>query len=87
MDGQRTDASHHTIFLGITIYDKLNWVDHSNNVRNKNSEVNDIINRLKFILPRETLLSLFKLLVYSHIIDNLQVAQTCLVSLNKLHHF
>lgn len=47
------DASHHTIFHGTTIDNKLNWVKHIDKVKNKISTADGIKNPLKYVLPRE----------------------------------
>lgn len=44
LHGQGFDASYHTIYLGKTIDDKLNWVEHIDKVKNEIPKVHDIIN-------------------------------------------
>ena len=55
------------MFLGITIDDKLNWKEHVNYISKKKSKSNGIINRLKTLLPKSALLTLYNTLVLPHL--------------------
>ena len=60
-------AAHKKVFLGITVDDKLNWKEHVNYISEKKSKSNGIINRLKTLLPKSALLTLYNTLVLPHL--------------------
>ena len=50
LDGHRLSPSNHASFLGTTIDCTLNWGDHCNNVANKISKANGVINICPLVL-------------------------------------
>src|SRR5579872_5367806 len=56
-----------TKFLGIIVDQKLNWQQHIAYISLKISKSLNIINRLKYKLPRKCLISLYYSLVYPHL--------------------
>ena len=46
--------------LGLTLYEKLNFVEHTKNVTQKISKTMDLLRRFQPILPRSSLLGLYK---------------------------
>ena len=86
LDGHKIDASPHATFLGITIDENLNWGVHIGNVSTQISRTNGIINRLKSVLPRNTLLLLYNALVLPYLNYSLLLwGRTNLTYLNKLY--
>ena len=88
LDGHQVNASSHAKFLGLTIDDRLNWKQHISEVSKQLSKSNGVINRLKNVLPKKSLLTLYNALVLPHLNYSLLVwgnTQTTLLnSLFKL---
>jgi len=63
----------HVKYLGPTLDNKLNFKKHLNGIKRKVACAVGIMNRLKFIFPKETLLQLYHALIYPHILYALPV--------------
>ena len=77
LDGHRLSPSNHASFLGTTIDCTLNWGDHCNNVANKISKANGVINRVKKFLPPSSLKLLYHSFIQPHIQYTLPVWGGC----------
>lgn len=74
-----------TKFLGIIFDDKLKFSDHVNYVSLQLAKSIGIINKVKYILPKSILLSLYYTLVYPHLLyGNIVWGNTCSAILHKL---
>ena len=62
-----------TKFLGITVDENLNWKKHILNVSTKVSRSIGIMNRLRYMLPRSTLLTLYYSMIHPHLLYGLIV--------------
>ena len=54
-------------FLGIVLDETLSWKNHITMITNKLSRINGVLHRLKFIFPKNVLLTIYKLLFMPHI--------------------
>ena len=57
-----------TKFLGITVDEHLNWHNHISNLTSQLSRSIGILNRVRYILPRQTLLTLYFTLVHPRLL-------------------
>ena len=57
----------HFNFLGITLDEKLSWINHINMLSNKISKVIGVMYKLKNVLPEYILLILYNALISSHL--------------------
>jgi len=53
-------------FLGLIINENLNWDDHVNNIILKVTRATGVLNRLKYHLPKDTILTIYYALIHSH---------------------
>lgn len=51
-------SSSSTKFLGVTIDNKLSWQEHITNVTKSVAKISGVMNRLKYYIPSQTLLSI-----------------------------
>ena len=58
---------HSTKFLGVIIQDNLSWKGHINHICSKMMRVIGVMNRVKFIIPSNTLRMLYNTLLLPHI--------------------
>ena len=54
-------------FLGVIIDEHLSWKNHIDMISIKLSKISGILNRLKYIFPHRTLLTIYKSLFVPHI--------------------
>ena len=57
-----------SLFLGITINNKLNWNSHIHKVTNKISKTVGILNKLRYFLPSDVLQTMYNTLILPHLI-------------------
>ena len=55
-------------FLGLLINTNLNWKPHVEKTAGKISKAIEVINRLKFVVPQNILVTLYNSLILSHLI-------------------
>ena len=67
IDGSELECVEELNFLGITIDKYLNWKSHINKLANKLSKSLDIMNKLKNMLPKNTMLAIYNSLILLHI--------------------
>jgi hypothetical protein len=67
LDGVKLKFDDEASFLGITVDSKLKWDSHCNKVANKISKNSSAINRVKKMLPPESLKTLYNSLILPHI--------------------
>ena len=67
INNAQLSCCHTTLFLGVQIDDKLKFNSHISHVCNKISKSIGIINKIKSVLPRSTLRSLYFTLIYPYI--------------------
>ena len=77
LDGERLEVENNAQFLGITIDSHLSWEKHCNNVANKISRSNSIINRVKKLLPTSSLKLLYDSFIQPHILYGLPIWGGC----------
>ena len=77
LDGHRLSPTRIASFLGTTIDCTLNWGDHCNNVANKISKGNGLINRVKKLLPPSSLKLLYHSFIQPHLAYTLPVWGGC----------
>ena len=65
LDGEVLTVNDEASFLGITIDSNLSWEKHCTNVANKISRNNSVINRMKNLLPPQTLKILYHSFIHS----------------------
>ena len=68
MDGSKIKYVKCTIFLGVTIDERLDWKVHIDNLSNKIARNVGMLNKLKYFLP----VYIMKTLYSSHIASHLQ---------------
>ena len=54
-------------FLGVILDEHLSWKEHVNMVTNKLSKISGVINRLKYVFPKQILINLYKSLFTPHL--------------------
>lgn len=67
LNNQTIDKCNHVKFLGLYIDEKLKWNEHTDAVKKKISKSYFAINKIKYILPRRNLVTLYYTLVYPHL--------------------
>ena len=67
LDGEVLTVNDEASFLGITIDSNLSWEKHCTNVANKISRNNSVINRMKNLLPPQTLKILYHSFIQPHV--------------------
>ena len=70
-------------FLGIIIDKHLTWTPHINHIRNKLSKVTGVLNKLKHMIPKCSLITLYNLLVLPHLNYGILLWGACGQSLFK----
>ena len=78
LDGERLEVEDNAQFLGMTIDSHLSWEKHSNNVANKISRSNSVINRVKKLLPTSSLKLLYDSFIQPHILYGLPIWGGCI---------
>lgn len=68
LNGIRIERTTHTKILGIIIDDKLSFKRHIDNTVNKLLKFTYILYRLKDVVPKSALLTLYNSLIYSHLL-------------------
>ena len=53
-------------FLGIVLDESLSWKNHITMITNKLSRINGVLHRLKFIFPKNILLTIYKSVCATH---------------------
>ena len=71
--GKKLDKPDHVKFLGIIIDSKLNWKNHIDYISNKLNSGVYAIRKLKLLLPRSVLRTLYFALIESHLVYGLTV--------------
>jgi hypothetical protein len=75
----------HCRYLGVTIDDKLNWMEHIQYIYNKLIRYTSIFYKLKNKLPETVLTSIYYAFVHSHLLYAIEIyANTCQAHLEKL---
>ena len=54
-------------FLGVILDEHLSWKEHVNMVTNKLSKISGVLNRLKYVFPKQILINLYKSLFTPHL--------------------
>ena len=67
IDGQEIDVVSQYRFLGIMLDETLSWKPHVDLVINKLSKINGILYRLKYVYPKNVLLTIYNSLFVPHI--------------------
>lgn len=67
LDGEYIEQVKHTKFLGVTIDENLNWINHIDNINNKLSKATGILYRVRHNLTTEAMLSIYYTLFYPHL--------------------
>ncbi|KAJ8033385.1 hypothetical protein HOLleu_23609 [Holothuria leucospilota] len=60
-------SSSSTKFLGVTIDNKLSWQEHITNVTKSVAKISGVMNRLKYYIPSQTLLTIYNALILPHL--------------------
>lgn len=60
-------SSSSTKFLGVTIDNKLSWKEHITNVTKSVAKISGVMNRLKYYIPSQTLLTIYNALILPHL--------------------
>ena len=68
INGITIDRVEHTKFLGVIIDDKLTWTPHINYIASKIAKGIGIINRIKRLVSRHLLLTLYNSLIYPYLL-------------------
>ena len=58
MNNRTIDIVLQLSFLGVTLDEHLSWKEHVNMVTNKLSNISGVINRLKYVFPKQILINL-----------------------------
>ena len=66
-DGKPIVQVHSTKFLGIHITEHLSWLNHIQQVENKISKICGVLSKLKYVLPKNVLLSLYNTLLLPYL--------------------
>ncbi len=74
----------HFTFLGITLDENLTWKHHTDMITTKLSKIIGILHRLKYIYPKQILLTIYNSLFVPHINYGSLVWGTTITRLNKL---
>ena len=77
LDGIKLDVENEAQFLGITVDSHLSWEKHCNNVANKISRSNSLINRVKKLLPPSSLKLLYDSFIQPHLLYGLPIWGGC----------
>ena len=67
LNNKQIECVNNFTFLGLTLDKSLNWKSHTNNIASKISRTLGVINSLKFIVPRKTLLVIYNSLILPHL--------------------
>ena len=67
INNQQIDQVNETVFLGVTLDDKLTWKPHISHIANKISKSIGIIYRSSFYLPKTSLLTLYYSLIFPYL--------------------
>ena len=67
INGQKLDPSKSVKFLGVIIDNKLTWQEHINNISSKIARGIGVIGRLRHLLPKRILRTIYLTLVYPHL--------------------
>ena len=67
IDGLIIERVTHSKFLGVIIDEKLNWTHHTSYISIKIARGLGIINKLKYVMPRNILLTLYNTLIYPYL--------------------
>jgi hypothetical protein len=67
IDNQYLQQVTSSKFLGVTVDEHLTWKTHINNIKIKVSRAAGILTKLKHILPKRTLITIYNSLVLSHL--------------------
>ena len=77
LDGERLEVEDNAQFLGMTIDSHLSWEKHCNNVADKISRSNSVINRVKKLLPTSSLKLLYDSFIQPDILYGLPIWGGC----------
>ena len=67
MNNRSIDVVQHFNYLSIMLDEFMSWKTHIAMVRNKLSRINGILHRLKYYLPQNILITLYKFLFAPHV--------------------
>ena len=67
MNNRTIDIVSQFSFLGVILDEHLSWKEHVNMVTNKLSQISGVINRLKYVFPKQILKNLYKSLFTPHL--------------------
>ena len=90
LNGETVCSSNSAKYLGITIDNQLSFKTHISNLESITARSVDVIAKLSYYLPRNTLLTLYYSLVHSHFLYALPVSasthKTYLAKLQRLQN-
>ncbi len=85
IDGNTIERVTFTKFLGVYIDEDLNWKQHTAQISKKISKSLGILNRVKYILPRKVLVTLYRTMIHPYLIYcNIVWGGASLLALNRL---
>lgn len=85
IDGNTIERVRFTKFLGVYIDEDLNWKHHTAQISKKISKSLGILNRVKYILPRQILITLYLTMIHPYLIYcNIIWGGASLLALNRL---
>ena len=85
INGNIIERATSTKFLGVYIDQDLNWKNHTAEIAKKISKSLGILNRVKYILPRSSLITLYRTMIHPYLIYcNIIWGGASLFALNRL---
>ena len=68
LNGIKLVPSEHVKYLGVYLDNNLSWSTHVTQLSKKLSRANGVLSKLRYFVPKETLISVYYSIFYSHII-------------------